>query len=83
MYKVYILQSKDDPTRVYVGLTVKSIDKRLREHNKGLSYWTKRYKPWRLVCYERFCCKDCAELREQFLKSGVGRKIRDLLIKHL
>ena len=82
MYKVYILQSESNPEKVYVGLTIKPINERLREHNEGLSYWTKRYKPWRLIYYEKFYCKNCAEYREGFLKSGMGRKIRDLIVNH-
>ena len=65
--------------KTYVGLTNKPIKKRLKEHNSGLSYWTKRYKPWQVVYYEKFCCKDCAKYRGKFLKSGIGRKVRNLL----
>jgi len=79
MYKVYLLHSLKDTGMSYVGLTIKEIDKRVEEHNKGLSQYTKTFKPWRLVYYELFYCRTCAEKREQFLKSGVGYQLR----KHL
>jgi putative endonuclease len=79
MYKVYILVSVSNPKKKYVGLTTRELKERLKEHNSGDSYWTKRFKPWKVVYYEMFYCKQCAEYREKFLKSGIGRRIRDLL----
>ncbi len=43
MYKVYILKSSDYP-KTYVGIT-DNIDRRLKEHNSGKNFYTKRYKP--------------------------------------
>ncbi|MCG2685882.1 GIY-YIG nuclease family protein [Candidatus Parcubacteria bacterium] len=63
-------------------MTYKSLETRLTEHNEGNSYWTKRYKPWKMVYYESFFCKQCAESREKFFKTGKGRKLKDLLVKH-
>ena len=82
MYKVYILKSPKDPSKTYVGLTIRSLEERLAEHNEGVSYWTKRYKPWKVVYYEEFFCRQCAESRERFFKTGKGRKLKDLLVKH-
>jgi predicted GIY-YIG superfamily endonuclease len=47
MYKVYILQSIDKPNKTYVGLTIKDVKDRLKEHNLGLSKASKAYKPWK------------------------------------
>lgn len=79
MFKVYLLQSLRDKNKSYVGLTIKKIEDRLQEHNSGKSKYTKSLVPWKLVYYEVFYCKLCAEKREEFLKSGVGYRIR----KHL
>ena len=79
MYKVYLLQSLKDKKKSYVGLTIKDIQDRLDEHNNGLSRYTKAFLPWKIVYFETFYCKLCAEKREDFLKSEVGFRIR----KHL
>lgn len=80
MYTVYILKSLKDPTKSYVGLTIKQVKERLREHNKGLSKSTKTNKPWELIYFENFYCELCADKREQFLKSGSGYRLRKLIL---
>jgi len=62
-------------------MTIRSIKARLDEHNEGLSRYTKTDKPWRLIYFETFYCKMCAEKREEFLKSGFGYKFRLFLLK--
>jgi putative endonuclease len=79
MYKVYLLQSLSHFEKSYVGLTTKKIKIRLEEHNAGFSKYTKAFLPWKIVYFEQFYCKLCAEKREEFLKNGVGYQIR----KHL
>lgn len=80
MYKVYILKSLSNPGKTYVGYTVKMVQARLKEHNDGLSQSTKAYRPWKLLYFETFYCKLCAEKREKFLKSGFGYKLRKLIL---
>ncbi|MCX6705633.1 MAG: GIY-YIG nuclease family protein [Candidatus Woesebacteria bacterium] len=80
MYKVYLLESMKKPGKSYVGLTIKEIRERLEEHNGGLSRYTKTDRPWRLIYYENFYCRVCAEKREMFLKSGIGYKLRRLIL---
>jgi len=80
MYKVYLLQSLVKPTKTYVGLTIKDVNDRLSEHNKGLSQYTKTDLPWKVIYFETFYCKLCAEKREQFLKSGFGYRLRKILL---
>ncbi len=82
MYKVYLLQSVSKPNKSYVGMTIKEIDIRLSEHNNGLSRYTKSFRPWKLVYFETFYCKLCAEKREIFLKSGVGYGYRQLILEN-
>jgi len=80
MYKVYILKSIKNSKKSYVGLTTKDIKLRLEEHNSGLSRFTKTDKPWRLIYFENFYCKLCAEKREVFLKSGIGYRFRKIIL---
>lgn len=71
-YFVYIIKSLKTGKR-YIGFTC-DIDKRLKEHNTGKSYWTRNKGPWELVyCEEKMTAKE-AENREKFFKSGDGRQ---------
>ena len=80
MYKVYILRSLADKNKSYVGRTIKPLGIRLKEHNQGLSPYTKTFIPWKLVYFETFYCDTCADKREQFLKSGLGYRLRKILV---
>jgi len=82
MYIVYILKSLKRSAKTYVGLTIKDIGKRLKEHNDGLSQYTKTDRPWKLIYFENFYCKLCAEKREQFLKSGFGFRFRKVILNN-
>ena len=53
-----------------------NVEKRLKEHNKGLSKSTKPYVPWRLVHSEQFETRMEARTREKYLKSAAGRRWR-------
>ncbi|MDZ4227613.1 MAG: GIY-YIG nuclease family protein [Candidatus Levybacteria bacterium] len=63
-------------------MTIKDTELRLEEHNKGLSKHTKANRPWRLVYFESFYCKLCADKREQFLKSGFGHRLRKIIFEN-
>jgi putative endonuclease len=80
MYHVYILKSIKDPSKTYVGLTLKDPYIRLKEHNNGESQSTKHFRPWELIYYENFYCKLCADKREIFLKSGIGYRFRKIIV---
>lgn len=82
MYHVYILKSLKNPGKSYVGFTIKDPKSRLAEHNNGLSKFTKTDRPWKLIYYEDFYCRLCAEKREIFLKSGFGYRLRKLIFKN-
>jgi putative endonuclease len=45
-YRVYVLQNKEG--RHYVGLSA-DVSHRYEQHNAGLSRWTKRCGPWKLL----------------------------------
>ena len=71
MFTVYVLHStKYD--RLYIGQT-KDIDRRLIEHNSGLSKSTKHYLPWKLIHTEVFNTRAEAMKREKELKTHAGR----------
>ena len=73
MFYVYVLQSLSYNTH-YVGST-EDIDRRLCEHNAGKCRYTSGRMPWQLVYKEEYNRRGEAMKREQFLKSGQGRKL--------
>jgi len=75
---VYVLESLRNGRR-YVGSTSRAPEIRLREHNNGSNRWTRQNRPFKLVYCEECESKVEANRRERFLKSGVGRKMRDEL----
>ncbi len=79
MYFTYVLFSKKLNKR-YVGSTA-DVQLRLIEHNNGHSKFTKGGIPWSLIHTEKFNTLSEARKRELFLKSGVGRKFLDNLLK--
>ncbi|MDI9257822.1 GIY-YIG nuclease family protein [Flavobacterium sedimenticola] len=77
-YYVYILKSEIDG-RLYKGHT-SNIEKRVEEHNFGMTKSTKGYRPWSLVYFEKFQTRDEAIEREKYYKTGIGREfIKNLL----
>jgi len=66
MYYVYIIQSKKH-NKLYLGST-NNLKVRIHEHNNGKSFYTKRYKPWRLIYYEAYLSEKDARMREKQLK---------------
>jgi len=70
----YVLQSEKNKN-LYVGYTA-DLRKRLREHNQGLIFSTKPYRPWKLVYYE--ACLDRKKdvrRREHYLKTSQGQRL--------
>ena len=70
---VYILESARDGER-YVGLT-NDLKRRILEHNQGKSLSTRQRTPFILVYSEAHRNKYDAAAREQFLKTGWGKKL--------
>ena len=70
MHVVYILQSLQDKS-YYTGYTT-GLEKRLGDHNDGLTPYTAGKKPFRLVWYCVFDDKLKALHFEKYLKSGSG-----------
>lgn len=76
MYTVYILKSTKDG-KTYVGMTEKSPEVRVKEHNSGKGTFTRGHRPWTLAYTETHAEKKQALQREKFLKSEQGRKWLD------
>lgn len=71
MFTAYILQSQLD-SRYYYGYTEQHIENRLREHNDGKSFHTKKFRPWKLVWFASFGTKERAQDFERYLKTPSG-----------
>ncbi len=71
-YYTYVLKSKKDG-KIYTGYT-QDLRKRLSQHNKGLSIYTKGRGPFILIYYEACLLESKARSRELYLKSGMGKR---------
>lgn len=72
MFYVYVLRSQKDK-KFYTGFT-KNLEKRLLEHNNGLSASTKYRIPFDLVYFEACLNQQDAIHREKYLKSTYGKR---------
>lgn len=81
MSYVYVLKSLRNGKR-YTGSTDLLPMERLKEHNYGASQFTKRNRPFVLIYHENHPSKTEARKRENFLKSGVGRKYLDEILRN-
>jgi len=72
-YYVYILRSKSDQDRIYIGYTT-DLKKRLNEHsNPEASSYTRQYSSWKVETYTVFKDRELAKKFEIYLKSQSGR----------
>lgn len=71
-YYTYVLKSKKDG-KIYTGYT-QDLRKRLNQHNKGLSTYTKGRGPFILIYYEGCLLEGKARSREKYLKTGMGKR---------
>lgn len=76
---VYVLESKKT-SHPYVGRTP-YLRKRIQEHNKGESYYTSKYTPWRLIHFEAYIEPKDAERREKYLKTAQGKRTLRRMLK--
>lgn len=72
MFYVYVIQSKLNQ-EVYIGST-NNLKSRLKEHNEGKVFSTKKYKPWTLIYYEAYKSEELARAREKKLKQHGNAK---------
>ena len=85
MFYVYVLHSDADGGW-YIGFST-DLRRRLKEHQAGEAFATSYRGPWRLIYYEAYLEEQDALGREQYLKSGGGRRhlknqLRHYLTKH-
>jgi len=66
MFYVYVLRSQKNGS-IYVGST-KNLEKRIDQHNAGLTISTMRNIPWELIYYEAYTDEILARKREKRLK---------------
>lgn len=66
-YYVYLLGSNKN-SWIYIGCTG-DLEKRLKEHNDGKVYTTRKMLPVELLYFEAYRNKDCAYQREKKLKA--------------
>lgn len=78
-YYVYILQSLKYDS-LYIGYT-SNLKARFKKHNNGENKATKPFIPYRLIFYEAFLNRLDAKNREEYLKSGYGRRTINKLLK--
>ena len=78
-YYVYVLESSKNNS-LYIGCT-SNLKKRLQEHNRGLNFSTKPYKPWRLIHFEGYRNKKDAKRREMYLKTSQGSRLLKRMLK--
>ena len=79
MWCVYIIQSDKDHS-YNIGCT-DNISQRLNEHNSGLSKYTSKKIPWKLMYIENVPGMKDARTREAFLKRQRNRKFYEKLIQ--
>ena len=71
VYYVYLVESVSAKGERYVEMTT-DLKKRLRQHDQGKSFHTKKFSPWKLITYVAFSDRAKAEAFERYLKSGSG-----------
>lgn len=72
MYYAYVLKSIAH--NYYYKGHCQDIEKRLREHNAGMTRSIKPYTPFILVYFETFQTEKDAISREKYFKSAAGRR---------
>ena len=73
MFYIYVLKSQKDGN-LYIGSSG-DLKTRVKAHNSGKVRSTKGRKPLVLVYYESYLTKTEARGKENFYKSGVGRRL--------
>jgi putative endonuclease len=66
--------------QIYIGFS-KDVNKRLKEHNNGLNFSTKPYRPWELIYFEAHTNELDARRREKYLKTTQGKRALKLMLR--
>lgn len=79
MFFVYVIESLKNGG-LYHGFT-ENLERRLKEHNQGSNFSTRKDKPWHYIYYEACVNRRDAERREEYLKTTQGRRLLRRRIK--
>lgn len=77
-FYVYVLENRLN--KLYIGLTSNLVN-RLKEHNRGLVFSTKPYRPWHIIHYEAYKNERDASRREKYLKTSQGSRLLKRMLK--
>lgn len=80
MFYVYVLINEIDGN-FYTGSTI-DLKRQFEEHNNGKVNSTRKLRPLKLIYYEACISEDDARGRENYLKSGIGKKYMKNLLKN-
>ena len=78
MFSVYIIYSRS-LDKYYIGYTI-DLEKRLTEHNTGISVFTSKAKDWELKWTKTFESRNDAMKEEKRIKTKKSRKYIEWLI---
>ena len=79
MVIVYALYDRES-RQIYVGMT-NNLERRLREHRRGQSFFTRMFKDITVIYTENREDYGSGRRREKYLKSGIGREFLRTLIQ--
>ncbi len=72
MFYAYVIKSEKHD--FYYKGHCEDLEKRLLQHNAGMTQSIKTYLPFRLVYFETFTTREEAVQREKYFKTAAGRK---------
>ena len=79
-FYIYVLESLGDGDR-YIGFTT-NLPKRIKEHEKGLSFSTKPRLPMKLIYFEACVNRDDTMRREKYFKTDKGKSTLKLMLRN-
>jgi len=80
MFYVYVLESESNG-KLYIGQT-DDPDKRLQDHNRGASPYTKNKGPWNRIFLKEFLTRSESLAFERKLKSWKSsQRIREMIVR--
>jgi len=77
-YYVYVIESEEGFR--YTGHTP-DLNRRLKEHNLGLTHSTKHGHNWEVIYTEAYETRSEAMKREKYFKSGAGRRYLEKVLR--
>ncbi len=72
MFYAYVIKSLSSDF-LYKG-HCENLEKRLAEHNAGMTKSIKPYIPFKLIYFEEFLQREDAVIREKYFKTSAGRR---------